>query len=243
MEKLTNPEGNIALGIIDAQRGFMPAEEGERLGVEGFGELPIEGGELIVPNVNALFAEFRRNNRQMFTTQDWHPRETAHFADEPNFTTTWPVHCVGDTPGAQLHPDIEVPTAARAFLKGMEKLEDGADDTSYSGFNGYNENYGQRPDEFLKIRRVKQVYIGGLALDYCVKATALDLKQKGQYDVTVVTDATKPVAAETGAQAMEELAEAGVKFATTEEVLQRIAELGVADYAEFEKLQTLKTPR
>jgi nicotinamidase-related amidase len=66
-----------AFGLIDAQRGFMPAEEGERLGLPGFGELGVPRGEEIVANANALLSACVIR----FTTQDWHPRETAHFAD------------------------------------------------------------------------------------------------------------------------------------------------------------------
>src|SRR5437879_3300786 len=130
-------EKQYALGIIDAQRGFMPAEEGGRLDKLGFGELPIPHGERIVPNINQLIGEFTAKQLAVFTTQDWHPLETAHFSDDPNFNTTWPVHCVQRTPGAELHPEIEYGFSVKQFLKGFEPLKNGADDTSYSGYNGY----------------------------------------------------------------------------------------------------------
>jgi nicotinamidase/pyrazinamidase len=211
-----------AFGLIDAQAGFMPAEEGERLGVAGFGELPIANGEKIVPNVNALLGAFAVRNLDIFTTQDWHPENTAHFADNPNFSTTWPRHCVADTPGAALHSDIQVPDTAVAFKKGYEVLEDGAEDTSYTGYNGINES-GETLRDWLQSRGTTEVVLGGLALDYCVKATALDLRQKLGLDVVLVTDATKAVAAETGAASLEELEAAGVKFLTTAELLETLA--------------------
>jgi nicotinamidase/pyrazinamidase len=212
----------IAFGLIDAQRGFMPAEEGKRLDKLGFGELPIPNGEQIVPKVNALLGAFAAKQLPVFYTQDWHPAETAHFSDNPNFNTTWPVHCVQGTPGAQLHPEIEYGYGARQFLKGYDALKDGSDDTSYSGFNGYDFDNGIRPDQFLKNRHVTTLVLGGLALDYCVKATALDFRQKTDLEVIVITDATAPVTAETGFAAMNELVEAGVTFATTDDIVKKV---------------------
>ncbi|HSX16139.1 MAG TPA: hypothetical protein VLF40_05080 [Candidatus Saccharimonadales bacterium] len=86
---------HIALGVIDVQPGFMPAEEGLRLGLPGFGELPVPGGQEIVPKMNRLMAAFAAAGHPIFTTQDFHPRETAHFSETPDYETTWPVHCVG----------------------------------------------------------------------------------------------------------------------------------------------------
>ncbi|MEO7904303.1 MAG: hypothetical protein ABIR91_00755, partial [Candidatus Saccharimonadales bacterium] len=91
--------------IVDAQRGFMPATEGERLRMAGFGELGVDGGENIVAPLNRLTVAFGKLGAAIATTQDFHPATTAHFADEPNFVNTWPVHCVAGTPGSQLHPD------------------------------------------------------------------------------------------------------------------------------------------
>ena len=210
-----------ALGIIDAQRGFMPAEEGERLGLPGFGELGVPNGEKIIPNINRLLGAAAAAKCALFTTQDWHPESTAHFADQPNFTTTWPRHCVRNTPGAQLHPDIQWNDGIRMFQKGEEKLIRGEDDTSYSGMNAQNEMYGQKVPEYLANRNITELVLGGLALDYCVKATALDARAAG-YEVTVVTDATAPVTPETGRQALIELEEAGVRLATTAELLEEL---------------------
>jgi nicotinamidase/pyrazinamidase len=210
-----------ALGIIDAERGFMPAEEGDRLGAQGFGELPVADGEQIVSPVNALLKAAGAHGIATFTTQDWHPRETAHFAAEPNFTTTWPVHCVAETPGAELHPDIELSDATERFIKGFEPLERGEDDTSYSGSNAINAD-GESLPNWLRSEGVTEVALGGLALDYCVKATALDLKQEAGLDVTVITDSTRAITPETGRQALEELEAAGVRLATTAEWLERL---------------------
>lgn len=214
---------NVALGIIDAQRGFMPAHEGERLNIQGFGELGVTHGERIVPKLNALLGAFALRDLPVFTTQDWHPIETAHFAADPNFNTTWPVHCVAGTAGAELHPEIELRADTMQFRKGDEVLLDGAEDTSYTGYNAYNEERNITAPELLKNRGVDTLVLGGLALDYCVKATALDFRQKMGLDVIVITDATAPVAQETGLTAIDELEAAGIRFATTEELLERLA--------------------
>lgn len=211
-----------ALGIIDAQRGFMPAEEGERLGLPGFGELGVPGGAETVPSINNLLGAFAAKNAYIFTTQDWHPTETAHFATEPDFNTTWPVHCVAETPGAEIHPEIKADTAD-AFIKGDEPLEDGSDDDSYSGFNAHRPTDMIDLPKILREKNVETVVLGGLALDHCVKATALDLKQAMGLDVTIVSDATAPVTPETGRAAIEELEAAGIRFATTAEILEQLA--------------------
>ena len=206
-----------ALGIIDAQRGFMPAEEGQRLGAEGFGELPITRSQEIVPRVNDLITASASANTPVFITQDWHPANTAHFSSEPNFDTTWPVHCVGGTDGAKLHPEINVPANAFRIRKGMEEL-----DTSYSGVNGESVR-GVGVVEWARDIGVTEIVLGGLALDYCVKATAVDLKDEG-FDVAIVSDAVESVSVETGHEAIRELEAKGVRFITTDEYMRNIRE-------------------
>lgn len=210
-----------ALGIIDAQRGFMPADEGARLHRNGFGELPITDGEQVVAPLNRLMATYALRGMDVFTTQDWHPHETAHFSDEPNFSTTWPRHCVMGTPGAELHPELEVPAQHVRFTKGSVHLERGEDDTSYSGYHGIN-TAGHTLGEWLYQRGVRAVALGGLALDYCVGATAIDLRERLGLDVTVVSDATRAVAPESAATMLERFDELGIHVVTTDELLQKI---------------------
>lgn len=213
---------NLALGIIDAQRGFMPAHEGQRLNQEGFGELPVPGGEQIVPKLNTLLAACAERAIASFTTQDFHPAQTAHFAAQPNYQTTWPVHCVGGTPGADLHPELTLNASTQTFYKGSEVLQDGADDTSYSGYNARRFEDNKALPQWLVEREIKAVALGGLALDYCVRATALDLKQRMGLTVTILSDATAPVSPETARMAIAELEAAGIKFATTAELLEQL---------------------
>lgn len=223
-----NNRKNVALGIIDVQRGFMPEHEGERLDRMGFGELPVPRGEEIIPALAKIIRELKPidshingPNGIVFTTQDWHPKETAHFSTNPNFTTTWPTHCVQETNGAKLHPALERVTRD-AFYKGNEVLADGKDDTSYSGYNARRFDSGQPLPEFLAGHDIDTLYLGGLALDYCVKTTAIDMKEKTDMDVVLLSDATKPVAEETGRLAVEQMLELGIRFMTVDEAIEEL---------------------
>jgi len=214
----------LALGIIDAQRGFMAASEGVRLGVGGFGELPVPDGEHIVPAVNLLLAAAATRGLFTFTTQDWHPVSTAHFSETPDFTATWPVHCIGNTAGAELHPQLVVPGSTEAFRKGMEVLTKGEDDLSYSGYYSVNAQ-GKSLGERLREGGAAEVVLGGLALDYCVGKTALDLRAKLGLDVAVAIDATRGIADESVAAMMRQFAQHDIQTTTTNALL---AQLGAA---------------
>lgn len=211
----------IAFGVIDAQRGFMPTSEGIRLGEQGFGELPVDGGERTVPYLNRLLAAYALRGHLTFTTQDWHPAQTAHFDQEPDYTTTWPVHCVGGTPGAELHPELSVPTSTVAFKKGMEALHRGEDDNSYSGYNGKDDE-GRLLGDVLRQRGVTQVALGGLALDYCVGKTALDIRTKLGIDVVVAIDATEGIADASMKTMLQQFDQTGIRTATTNEILEQL---------------------
>lgn len=216
-----------ALVIVDAQRGFMPASEGERLGLPGFGELGVEGGEKIITPINALTRYFAANRELIATTQDWHPVDTAHFSDNPNYVNTWPVHCVGGTPGAELAPDLLVAQEdgfAYTFRKGREQITDPTDDTSYTGALAGEVNTNELLPDFLKRKGIKKIVAVGLALGdgvenrLCLDSTAVDLSTEG-FEVTVVTDAVEAVLPENRQKSLAAMAVLGIKLATSEEVL------------------------
>jgi nicotinamidase/pyrazinamidase len=216
-----------ALVIVDAQRGFMPAAEGERLQLPGFGELGVDGGEKIVAPINALTRYFNALGADIATTQDWHPTQTAHFGTPPNYVDTWPVHCVAGTPGAELAPDLLVAKdtgLAYMFRKGRESITDPADDTSYTGALAAEVDTEELLPAFLKRRGVKYVVAVGLALGdgeenkLCLDSTATDL-QAGGFEVTVVTDAVEAVMPENRKKSLDAMAALGIRLATTEEVL------------------------
>lgn len=212
-----------AFGLVDGQLGFMPAKEGIRLHINGTDELGVPQGEEIVEPANLLFEAFADKQMPTFTTQDWHPRDTAHFSDEPNFQTNWPRHCVAGTPGAQLHPGIKIPPTNVRFIKGMECLERGEDDLSYSGYYAIEPVTGISLPGWLHENQVKHVILGGLALDYCVRKTAIDIRTKLGLEVTVVSDATRGIAKASIDATLAEFKTVGIRTATTNEVLRYAA--------------------
>jgi nicotinamidase/pyrazinamidase len=187
-----------ALVVVDLQNDF--ADPG--------GSLSVSGGDAIVPRVNAELAAARQAGAFVVLTQDWHPESTPHFAKDGG---TWPVHCVGETWGAELHPDVEAPQDAPRVRKGSNG-EDG-----YSGFTmrdpTSNEEIPTELDGLLREHEVGRVVICGIATDYCVKATALDAVRLG-YTTTVMTDAVAAVDLEPGDgdRALDELRAAGVEL-------------------------------
>jgi nicotinamidase/pyrazinamidase len=185
-----------ALVVVDLQNDFAdPA-----------GGLSVAGGDAIVPLVNAHVREAVESDALVVATQDWHPESTPHFAKDGGI---WPVHCVGGTWGAELHPSFELPADAPRVQKGTNG-EDG-----YSGFTMRDPTSGEEiPTELealLRDRGVERVVVCGLATDYCVKATALDALRLG-YDTTVLLDGIAAVDLEPddGERALDAMRAAGV---------------------------------
>jgi len=170
--------------VVDVQNDFCP------------------GGALAVPDGDAVVEPLNRLMEQIpfvVATRDWHPPDHHSFAEQGG---PWPVHCVRDTPGAQLHPDIDASRVDAIVDAGREPEHEG-----YSGFEHTD------LDRVLRDHDVDTVHVGGLALDYCVKATALDARRAG-FDVTLHQSATRAIEAEAGDadRALEELREAGVRI-------------------------------
>jgi nicotinamidase/pyrazinamidase len=166
----------------------------------------VAGGDAIVPLVNAHVREAGEEGALVVATQDWHPPSTPHFAKDGGI---WPVHCVGDTWGAELHPSFELPADAPRVRKGTNG-EDG-----YSGFTMRDPQSGEEmPTELeglLRDRGIERVVVCGLATDYCVMATALDAARLG-FETSLLSDAVAAVNLEPGdgADALERMREAGV---------------------------------
>lgn len=222
---------NIALVNVDAQRCFMPAEEGLRLGVPGFGELGVTGGENVVAPLNELADVFEQFEQPIVYTRDQHPEETAHFADEPNFVNTWPKHGRAGTPGGELHPELRIarePHLAQGFIKGDVVATSPEDDTSYTGALAHDPETGERLPDALRRKEVAAVYVGGLALGdglenkLCVDSTAVDLLHEG-FEVTVVTDAVEAVLPENREACFKNMGELGIRLMTTQEVKAEVA--------------------
>lgn len=221
-----------ALVIVDAQRGFMPASEGNRLSLEGFGELGVEGGQNIIDHLNALTRRMSEKALGLIaTTQDWHPTDTAHISDTPNYLTTWPAHCIANTPGAELHPDLLVaqyPDLATRFIKGDKACATPEEDDSYTGALAYNPATGQQLPDWLREQGADTIYVAGLALGdgnehpLCVDSSARDLHNEG-FNVTLITDATEAVVPENRERCFTNMAALGIRLVTTNELLQELA--------------------
>ena len=144
----------------------------------------------------------------MVATQDWHPESTPHFAKDGGI---WPVHCVGGTWGAELHPAFALPDHAPRVRKGTNG-EDG-----YSGFTMRDPlTDDETPTELeglFRQRDITRVVVCGLATDYCVKATALDAVRLG-FEVTLLTTAIAAVNLTAGDEdrSLAEMTDAGVQL-------------------------------
>jgi nicotinamidase/pyrazinamidase len=168
---------NAALIVVDVQNDFAdPA-----------GSLSVAGGADIIPTINREIEAARAGGGLVVATQDWHPPVTPHFAKDGGI---WPVHCVADTWGAELHPSLALPVDAPRVRKGVNG-EDG-----YSGFTTRDPITGETArtelDGLLKTAGVTRVTVVGLATDYCINATALDAIELG-YRVNVLVDACAAV--------------------------------------------------
>ena len=191
-----------ALVVVDVQNDFAdPA-----------GSLSVAGGETVVPIINVEIDSAIGAGALAVFTQDWHPESTPHFAKDGGI---WPIHCVAETWGAFLHPDLAVPDDAPRVRKGANG-EDG-----YSGFTMRDATTGEEIptelDGLLRDQGIERVVIVGLATDYCVKATALDAVRLG-FETHVFTDGIAAVDLNPGdgAQSLEEMAAAGVRLSQAE---------------------------
>jgi nicotinamidase/pyrazinamidase len=185
-----------ALIVVDVQNDFAdPA-----------GSLSVKGGDAIIQTVNGEIDMASAAGAQVVATQDWHPESTPHFAKDGGI---WPVHCVADTWGSALHPELALPEDAPRIHKGANG-EDG-----YSGFTMRDPTSGAdiptELDALLRDRGITDVVVVGLATDYCVSATALDAARLG-YGTGVLTDAIASVDLQPGdgERALQSMRDAGV---------------------------------
>src|SRR5436189_6306610 len=148
-----------ALLVVDIQNDFCPG-----------GALGVPQGDAIIPRTNRTIALFQRRSLPVIFTRDWHPKVTKHFKE---FGGAWPPHCIQGTKGARFHSDLEIPKGAIVLSKGMEPEVD-----SYSGFQAFTEN-GRDLESALHELGVHELFICGLATDYCVRATTLDGLRRG----------------------------------------------------------------
>lgn len=195
-----------ALILVDIQNDFCPG-----------GALEVREGDAVVPVANRVMPAFEL----VVATQDAHPRSHKSFAaNHPGKKihdvidleglpqVLWPVHCVAGTQGGEFHPQLDTSRINAVFPKGTDEAID-----SYSGFfdNGHRKATGL--GDYLRAKKVDEVYVMGLATDYCVKATALDAAHLG-LKTTVIEDGCRGVGLQPGdiEAAKAELRAAGVRF-------------------------------
>jgi nicotinamidase/pyrazinamidase len=160
-------KGTKALVVVDLQNDFCPG-----------GALPVYRGDEIIEPTNRLITSFEKDGLPIFFTRDWHPTYHCSFQSQGG---PWPPHCVRNSYGAQFHPSLHIPKGASIISKGTRK-----DVEAYSGFQGTN------LVERLKDRGVNELYVVGLATDYCVKNTVLDGISNG-FEVNIVSDCVRGV--------------------------------------------------
>jgi nicotinamidase/pyrazinamidase len=173
---------NTALIVVDVQNDFADPNGG----------LYVKDGEAIIDFVNEQIRMVRESGALVVFTQDWHPKSTPHFEKDGGI---WPVHCVGGTWGAELHPQLDAADDEPRVRKGV------AGEDGYSGFTVADPETGEKSPtdlrQILESRGISRVVIVGLATDYCVKATAIDSADKG-FDTTVLSEGIRAVNLEPG---------------------------------------------
>ncbi len=188
-----------ALIVVDVQNDFC----------EG-GSLPVTGGGQVARDVDALLKQWVAGGPEapgwdhVVATKDHHVDPGEHWSSEPDFATSWPVHCEVGTDGEQFHPDLDPAPFEAVFLKGRHEA-------AYSGFEGHDDD-GATLADWLRRRGVTEVDVCGLATDHCVRATALDAVAAG-FDTRLLSRLCAGVAPETTTAALSELEAHGVQVA------------------------------
>jgi nicotinamidase/pyrazinamidase len=200
-----------ALILVDIQNDFIPA-----------GALAVTEGDLILPVVNKLMGKIDH----VVATQDWHPQNHKSFAANHDKNPgevvllngleqiLWPVHCVQETKGAELVSGLDKNRISRIFTKGMDPEVD-----SYSGFFDNDHKNATGLGDYLKEQGFSKLFVAGLALDYCVKYTALDAVNLG-FETNLIVDATRGVNInpEDSEKAVLEMKTAGIRIVNSEDI-------------------------
>jgi nicotinamidase/pyrazinamidase len=187
-----------ALIVVDVQNDFCPG-----------GSLAVPEGDAVVPVLNEYISRASDAGIPIYASRDWHPSETRHFAAQGG---PWPPHCVQGTHGAEFHPDLRLPPGAVVVSKGMS-----AEDQGYSALEAVLPD-GEPLVDTLRAQGVTHLYVGGLATDYCVRATVLEALKEG-FTTSVLVDASRPVEVQPGdgERALNEMLAAGAELEILDE--------------------------
>lgn len=188
-----------ALLVVDLQNDFLPG-----------GALGIKGGDKIIPAVNKYIKIFVSRKFPVFASRDWHPKKTVHFK---KCGGAWPPHCILGTKGAAFNSKLRLPKKVVLIYKGMDPGKD-----SYSAFQAKDANGAGLP-ALLRGLGTKELYIAGLATDYCVKFTARDALKQG-FKVKILLDAVKGVnlRPDDSERAIKEMLKVGAKKVTLKQM-------------------------
>jgi len=190
-----------ALFVIDVQNDFC----------EG-GALACQGGAQVAANITAYLKSSKSDYDFVIASRDWHTPNSlngGHFptqGNEPDFVSTWPLHCIAGEPGADYHPNLDASLIDIHIKKGQGQH-------GYSIFEGVTDS-GEKLQELIQRLGITEVDVVGIATDYCVRASALDANNSG-LQVRVITSLTAGVSAVSTEAAIDELVDAGVRVAAT----------------------------
>jgi nicotinamidase/pyrazinamidase len=180
-----------ALIIVDVQNDFCAG-----------GSLAVTGGAELGFAINDYLAG-RPGYQHVVATKDNHIDPGDHFSDQPDFSTSWPPHCIAGSAGAEFHPDLDTSPIEAVFYKG-------AHEAAYSGFEGVDES-GTPLLDWLRQRGVDEVDLVGIATDHCVRRTAEDAVRAG-LSTRVLVDLTAAVSPSSALAALAEMRTAGVEL-------------------------------
>jgi|SRR3989344_5530072 len=186
-----------AILLVDVQNDFCPR-----------GKLAVPEGDGVVEPLNIMIEIAEKHGWLVIASRDFHPNVTSHFIEHGG---VWPEHCVGGTTGADFHKNLIICKDTLIVSKGM-----GEDENAYSAFDGKLDD-GQALEDVLNARGIKKLYVGGLATDYCVKASAIDAASKG-FKTFLLEDAIRAVNINPmdGYNAIQDMFRAGVRPTNTQ---------------------------
>ncbi|MGD2062807.1 MAG: nicotinamidase [Nitrospirota bacterium] len=162
-----SPQAGDALLVVDVQNDFLPG-----------GSLAVPHGDEVIDPLNDYIEVFHRRGLPIFASRDWHPADHVSFAAQGG---PWPPHCVAGTEGAEFPASLRLPAEAEVIPKATQ-----VDSDAYSAFQGTG------LAEELHSREIVRLFVGGLATDYCVRATAEDAISAG-FGVALLSDAVRAV--------------------------------------------------
>lgn len=183
MDLVETLQPDDALLVVDVQVDFCPG-----------GALAVTAGDAVVPVLNRWLGAAANRDVPVYASRDWHPREHPSFREQGG---PWPPHCIQDTPGAAFHGALRLPPHTLKVTKGTRFDRDQTSAFDETGLASH-----------LRARGVRRIWVGGLALEVCVRASVLDALREG-FETHVIMDATRPLDHARGEQAMRDMASLG----------------------------------